>query len=61
VGRPLIYKTSDYFLEVFNLKNLNDLPSVKEMDDFGKKSVLEALSGNDNGSDETKEEPALFE
>ncbi|MCL6120757.1 MAG: SMC-Scp complex subunit ScpB [Deltaproteobacteria bacterium] len=60
VGRPLIYKTSDYFLEVFNLKNLNDLPSVKEMDDFGKKSVLEALSGNDNGS-ETEKEPALFE
>ncbi|MGC8554518.1 MAG: SMC-Scp complex subunit ScpB [Candidatus Acidulodesulfobacterium sp.] len=62
VGRPLIYKTSDYFLEVFNLKNLNDLPSVKEMDDFGRKNALESLNGNDNGSDdETKEEPALFE
>ena len=63
VGRPLIYKTGDYFLEVFNLKNLNDLPSVKEMDDFAKKSVLEALNGSDSDikTKETSEEPALFE
>lgn len=57
VGRPLIYKTSDYFLEVFNLKNLNDLPSVKEMDDFAKKSGLET-EGN---KDSAEEEASLFE
>ncbi len=49
VGRPLIYKTTDYFIEVFNLKNLNDLPSIKEMEDVVKK-------GN-----EGSEEGSLFE
>jgi segregation and condensation protein B len=49
VGRPLIYKTTDYFIEVFNLKNLNDLPSIKEMEDVVKK-------GNEGSS-----EGSLFE
>jgi len=29
-GRPLIYGTSRYFLELFGLKDLNDLPTLKE-------------------------------
>ena len=33
VGRPLIYKTTDFFLEVFNLKSLNELPSIKEVEE----------------------------
>lgn len=41
VGRPLIYKTTDYFIEVFNLKNLNDLPSIKEMEDVVKRGDIE--------------------
>ena len=49
VGRPLIYKTTDYFIEVFNLKNLNDLPSIKEMEEVVKK-------GNEGSS-----EGSLFE
>ncbi len=32
VGRPLIYKTTDRFLKVFNLKGLDDLPSLKEVE-----------------------------
>lgn len=47
VGRPLIYKTADYFLEVFNLKNVNDLPSVKEMEEVFKKSGAEAAAKNE--------------
>ncbi|MCL4428768.1 MAG: SMC-Scp complex subunit ScpB [Deltaproteobacteria bacterium] len=50
VGRPLIYKTTDYFIEVFNLKNLNDLPSIKEMEDVVKNVNLDEQS-----------ETALFE
>ncbi len=29
-GRPLLYGTSRYFLELFSLKDLNDLPTLKE-------------------------------
>ena len=37
-GRPLIYATTKRFLEVFDLKNLKDLPTPKEIEEFG--SVL---------------------
>ncbi len=31
-GRPLIYATTKYFLELFDLKNLRDLPTPNEID-----------------------------
>ena len=31
VGRPLLYSTTPEFLEAFGLKDLNDLPSLKEL------------------------------
>ena len=34
-GRPLIYGTTKSFLEVFDLKDLESLPKLKEMKDFG--------------------------
>ena len=34
-GRPLIYGTTKRFLEVFDLKNIEALPSMKEMKAFG--------------------------
>jgi segregation and condensation protein B len=33
-GRPLIYATTKYFLEVFDLKNLKDLPTPKEIEEL---------------------------
>lgn len=33
-GRPLIYATTKQFLEVFDLKNLKDLPSPKEIEEL---------------------------
>jgi segregation and condensation protein B len=35
-GRPLIYATTKQFLEVFDLKNLRDLPTPKEIEALGK-------------------------
>ncbi|NPA94094.1 MAG: SMC-Scp complex subunit ScpB [Thermodesulfobacteria bacterium] len=32
-GRPLLYGTTSYFLEVFQLKSLKDLPRIEELDD----------------------------
>lgn len=43
-GRPLIYGTTKRFLEVFDLKDLESLPKLKEIKDLG--------------SDETQETPA---
>jgi len=34
-GRPLIYATTKEFLEVFDLKDLKDLPTLKEIDAYG--------------------------
>ncbi|MBW1870072.1 MAG: SMC-Scp complex subunit ScpB, partial [Deltaproteobacteria bacterium] len=34
-GRPLIYGTTKRFLEVFDLKDLESLPKLKEIKDFG--------------------------
>ncbi|MCK9362040.1 MAG: SMC-Scp complex subunit ScpB [Syntrophales bacterium] len=33
-GKPIIYGTSKKFLEVFNLKDLAELPTLREMKDF---------------------------
>ncbi|OQY43678.1 MAG: SMC-Scp complex subunit ScpB [Desulfobacteraceae bacterium 4572_87] len=34
-GRPLIYGTTQKFLEVFDLNNLESLPKLKEIKEFG--------------------------
>ena len=34
-GRPLIYATTKRFLEVFDLKDLKDLPTPKEIEELG--------------------------
>ena len=35
-GRPLIYATTKIFLETFDLKDLKDLPTPREIEEFGK-------------------------
>lgn len=42
-GRPIIYATTKQFLELFDLKDLKDLPSPKEIEELGK-SPLETES-----------------
>lgn len=37
-GRPMIYGTTRQFLEVFNLKDLRDLPSPREIESLGMES-----------------------
>ncbi len=45
-GRPLIYGTTRHFLEVFGLKNLKDLPTVKEIEELGFSANREGQGGN---------------
>jgi segregation and condensation protein B len=60
-GRPLIYATTKRFLEVFDLKNLKDLPTPKEIEEFGS-ALPEEMDETDrdeeatqNSSEETEE------
>lgn len=34
IGKPFLYGTTPEFLEVFGLKSLNDLPTLKELDEI---------------------------
>lgn len=43
-GRPLIYATTRHFLEVFELKDLKDLPTPKEIEELSQ-SRLDELPG----------------
>lgn len=51
-GRPLIYATTKQFLEVFDLKDLRDLPSPKEIEAFGKSMLDESPSPDDSDEPE---------
>jgi segregation and condensation protein B len=40
-GRPLIYATTKKFLETFDLKDLKDLPTPREVEEFGRPPLEE--------------------
>ncbi|HIJ55815.1 MAG TPA: SMC-Scp complex subunit ScpB [Deltaproteobacteria bacterium] len=42
-GRPLIYATTKEFLQVFDLKDLKDLPTLKEIDAFGNPTAEDVI------------------
>ena len=67
-GRPLIYATTKKFLEVFDLKDLKDLPSPKEIESFGQAindgqvEVIDESSESSADSSESLTEPGgLYE
>ncbi len=55
-GRPLIYGTTKRFLEVFELKDLNDLPTLEEMEALLGENEAAAAAG---GGDEEPAEEAM--
>ena len=44
-GRPLIYATTKHFLEVFELRDLKDLPTPKEIEELSKSRLEESREG----------------
>lgn len=40
-GRPLIYGTTRTFLEIFSLKDLKSLPTLREIEDLAEEGMLE--------------------
>jgi segregation and condensation protein B len=53
-GRPLIYATTRHFLEVFELKDLKDLPTPKEIEELGR-SRLENEPDVENPDDDRED------
>jgi segregation and condensation protein B len=60
-GRPLIYGTTKQFLEVFDLKNLRDLPTPKEIEELrasaGESTGLESEKQSTDSSSEEDSQP----
>ncbi len=54
VGRPLLYKTTDKFLEYFGLNMLSDLPRLKEIEDILKSDEVKQVSFFNRNSSEKK-------
>jgi len=55
-GRPLIYATTKRFLEVFDLKDLKDLPTPKEIEELGASLTESGASAALDSLDETEDE-----
>ncbi|MBN9657632.1 MAG: SMC-Scp complex subunit ScpB [Acidobacteria bacterium] len=46
IGKPILYKTTKEFLTQFGLKDLNELPSLKEFEDIRRQSLADEEIGN---------------
>lgn len=62
VGRPLLYGTSDEFMEYFGINNLQDLPSPKDFsqnNEIGEAAIelptVDLLSSGEQGTDSTEQ------
>jgi segregation and condensation protein B len=60
-GRPLIYATTKIFLQVFDLKDLKDLPSPKEIEDMALESGPIATPDDPSGGNDKRDADALQE
>ncbi len=67
-GRPLIYATTKRFLEVFDLKDLKDLPTPKEIEELGaslseteETAALESMEETEGESDTPNESETAME
>jgi len=50
VGKPTLYKTTKDFLTQFGLRDLNELPSLKEFEEITRQSIAdEEIGGPEQG------------
>ncbi len=54
-GRPLIYATTKHFLEVFELKDLKDLPTPKEIEELSQSRLEEEPAVEDQSENQHPE------
>jgi len=63
-GRPLIYGTTNRFLEVFDLKDIDSLPKLKEIKDYGiedegtEMPLKEVVSDKSSSENDSQDEPS---
>ena len=58
-GRPLIYATTKHFLEVFELKDLKDLPTPREIEELSKSRIEEQPDAEDQAEDHQTESETI--
>ncbi len=47
-GRPMVYATTRRFLEVFGLKKLDDLPTLRDLEELAGDGMLAEITGSDS-------------
>jgi len=60
-GRPLLYATSRRFLEVFGLARLEDLPTLRDLEEFAPEAAMPGAENADDADESvaaSSEEPA---
>lgn len=53
VGKPILYKTTKEFLVQFGLKDLSELPTLKEFEELGRLEIAEPESVQDQAAEQT--------
>jgi segregation and condensation protein B len=56
VGKPILYKTTKEFLVQFGLRDLSEMPTLKEFEELGRMEIVEPEAG-DQGTDQADHEP----
>ena len=49
VGKPILYKTTKEFMVQFGLKDLSELPTLKEFEELGRMEIVEPETGQPEG------------
>jgi segregation and condensation protein B len=57
IGKPMLYKTTREFLIQFGLKDLSELPSLREFEEIRRMALSDEVQGQAPMADETAPEP----
>ena len=65
LGKPILYKTTKEFLVQFGLKDLSELPTLKEFEELGRLSMADedppAVAGSPDEAAAEQAEPSMTE
>jgi segregation and condensation protein B len=61
LGKPILYKTTKEFLVQFGLKDLSELPTLKEFEDLGRLSMGDDLESPEQPAGVSAPEPSVSE
>jgi segregation and condensation protein B len=59
VGKPILYKTTKEFLLQFGLKDLSELPTLKEFEELGRLEIVEPEQAEQPAAEEQPAQPEL--